>query len=221
MSRGILRTMDSTRGARCKGKTRTGADCRRTVPPGKPYCGICLGESGDAAEDASAATAAATSDLLASDDTPACPQTCECEDEDAPCKLMVCTRCGTCHCQKCQCSSRTPHSHSDLDDAHVVTAPSRGHDEAALSGQPIPDAGELTKWQARELGGLQAVTVGFLRTIHDIYMDKCAAVDTESECAFISERYAGLFDNIDAELLSRGIQSTVDLPTELRLIHDH
>ena len=212
--------MSSITGTRCEGKTRTGADCRRTVPSGKLYCGICLGEGGDAAGDASAAADAAdaaTSDLFASSDTPACPQTCECEDEDAPCKLMVCTRCGTCHCQKCQCSSKTPHSHSDIDDAHIGTAPSRGHDEAALSGQPIPDAVELTKWQTRELGGLQAVTVGFLHTIYDICMDKCAAVDTESQCEYISESYAELYDNIDAELLSRGTRSTVDLPTEWRL----
>lgn len=65
-SRGILRDMRTAKGQRCKGKTRTGGDCRRTAPHGKSYCGVCLGDDKSAAGAMTTADTveAATADVL-------------------------------------------------------------------------------------------------------------------------------------------------------------
>lgn len=93
--------------------------------------------------------------------------------------------------------------------------------EETVCGRPIPDAEELAKWQTWELGRLRATVNEFGKAILGLYMDNCANVDTEAQCANINERYARLFDDIDAELVSRGI-SVPDGTTsaDWRIDHD-
>ena len=92
--------------------------------------------------------------------------------------------------------------------------------DETVCGQPIPDAQELTQWQTWELGRLRAAVNEFGKAILGLYMDKCAAVDTEAQCAGISERYARLFDDIDAELASRGVTVTDGTSADWRIDHD-